>query len=213
VSRFSAVESISRDHHTADFDCVSDPQTQWLQRHALQAHLSDAARVYVVSGIGTDRVVGYYALAAGSVAHDSVPPRIIKGLGRYPIPVVLLTRLGVDRTEQGRGLGSALVRDAFLQTASIADKLGVRALLIHAETPEAAEFYRRIDPGFEPSPTDPLHLILLMKDLRAAIVVAARGLLRDGPRDEPTSDEARRRTRHEEAPASARLNAVSGSGS
>lgn len=75
----------------------------------------------------------------------------------------------VDIGEQGRGLGSALVRDALLQTAAIADRVGVRALLIHAETPEAAELYRGIDPGFEPSPTDPLHLVLLMKDLRAAI--------------------------------------------
>lgn len=172
MRRFSPVEPISRDHDTAGFDCGSDAQTQWLQRHALQAHLSDAGRVYVVCRVGTTKVVGYYALAAGSVAHDSVTPRVTKGLGRYPIPVILLTRLGVDRAEQGRGLGSALVRDAFLQTASIADRLGVRALLIHAETPEAADFYRRIDPGFESSPTDPMHLILLMKDLRVAILAA-----------------------------------------
>lgn len=173
MRRFSPVESISRDHDTAGFDCGSDAQTRWLRGHALQAHLSDAARVYVVCRVGTNQVVGYYALAAGSVAHDGVSPRITKGLGRYPIPVVLLTRLGVDRSEQGRGLGSALVRDAFLQTASIADRAGVRALLIQVETPEAADFYHRIDPGFEPSPTDPLHLILLMKDLRAAIRAAA----------------------------------------
>jgi GNAT superfamily N-acetyltransferase len=86
--------------------------------------------------------------------------------------VVLLTRLGVDVGEQGKGLGSALVRDALLQTAAIADRVGVRALLIHAETPEAADFYRGIDSGFEPSPTNPLHLLLLMKDLRAAIRAA-----------------------------------------
>ena len=169
MSQYGRVESLSRDHETAGFDCGSEAQTKWLRRHALQAHQSDTARVYVVCGTGTKRVVGYYALAAGSVAHDGVPPRTIKGLGRYPIPVILLTRLGVDVGEQGRGLGSALVRDALLQTAAIADRVGVRALLIHAETPEAAEFYRRIDPGFEPSPTNPLHLVLLMKDLRAAI--------------------------------------------
>ena len=169
MSHYGRVESLSRDHETAGFDCGSGAQTTWLRRHALQAHQSDTARVYVVCGTGTRRVVGYYALTAGSVAHDGVPPRTIKGLGRYPIPVILLTRLGVDVAEQGRGLGSALVRDALLQTAAIADRVGVRALLIHAETPEAAEFYRRIDPGFEPSPTDPLHLVLLMKDLRAVI--------------------------------------------
>lgn len=173
MSRFGPVEPLSRDHETAEFDCGSEAQTSWLRRHALQANQSDTAKIYVVCRAGTRDVVGYYALAAGSVGHDAVPPRVAKGLGRYPIPVVLLTRLGVDVGEQGRGLGTALVRDALLQTASIADRVGVRALLIHAETPEAARFYGRIDPGFEPSPTDPLHLVLLMKDLRAAIREAA----------------------------------------
>lgn len=169
MSRYGQVETLSSEHETAEFDCGSEAQTSWLRRHAVQASQSDTAKVYVVCRAGTRRVVGYYALAAGSVSHDSAPPRITRGLGRYPVPVILLTRLGVDTEEQGRGLGSALVRDALLQTASIAEKVGVRALLIHAETAEAAELYRRISPGFEPSPTDPLHLILLMKDLRAAI--------------------------------------------
>lgn len=169
MTRFGRVEPISRDHETDAFDCASDAQTTWLRRHALQAHRSDTAKVYVVCRSGTRIVVGYYALAAGSVGHEDAPPRIAKGIGRYPVPVVILTRLGVDRGEQGKGLGSALVRDAFLQTASIAEQVGVRALLIHAETPEAKAFYQRIDPGFEASPTDPLHLVLLMKDLRAAI--------------------------------------------
>jgi GNAT superfamily N-acetyltransferase len=118
-------------------------------------------------------VVGYYALVAGSVHHAEAPPRLTKGAGPYPIPVIVLTRLGVDIEQQGRGLGSALVRDALLQVAAIADRVGVRALVIHAETPEAAAFYERLDPGFEPSPTDPLHVVLLMKDLRRAIRDAA----------------------------------------
>ena len=121
----------------------------------------------------TRRVVGYYALAAGSIQHAEAPPRLTKGVGRYPVPVVILARLGVDLEEQGRGLGSALVRDAFFQTAAIAERVGVRALLIHAETPDVAAFYQRIDPGFEPSPTDPLHVVLLIKDLRRAIREAA----------------------------------------
>lgn len=173
MSRYGPLEPLSRDHETTAFDCGSDAQTTWLRRHGLQAHQSDTAKVYVVCFAQTRQVVGYYALTAGSVAHDRVPPRIVKGLGRYPIPVILLTRLGVDIEEQGRGLGSALVRDAFLQTAAVADRVGVRALLIHAETPEAAAFYLRIDAGFAPSPTDPLHLVLLLKDLRGAIREAA----------------------------------------
>ena len=173
MSRYGRVEPLSTDHQTAEFDCGSEAQTTWLRRHALQASQSDTSKVYVACRAGTRHVVGYYALAAGSVGHDNVPPRVTRGLGRHPIPVVLLTRLGVAIEEQGRGLGSALVRDALLQTASIAERVGVRALLIHAETPEAAEFYRRLDPAFLPSPTDALHLMLLMKDLRTAIREAA----------------------------------------
>lgn len=136
------------------------------------AHKSDTCKVYVVCRRGTRVVVGFYALAAGSIAHEAAPPRVLKGVGRYPVPVVILTRLGVELGEQGRGLGLELVRDAFLQSASIAARVGVRALLIHCETPEARAFYERIDSAFEPSPTDPLHLLLLIKDLRGAIAAA-----------------------------------------
>ena len=109
---FERPEVLTADHDVALFDCGSDAQTTWLRQHALQAQRSDAARVYVVCAAGSRRVVGYYALAAGSIAHDSAAPRITKGLGRYPVPVVVLTRLGVDLAEQGRGLGQSLVRDA-----------------------------------------------------------------------------------------------------
>jgi GNAT superfamily N-acetyltransferase len=169
VTRYGRIESIAQDHDTRSFDCGSEEQTSWLVGHALQAHRSDTARVYVVCLEGTRSVVGYYALAAGSIEHRAAPPRLTKGVGRYPVPVVILTRLGVDMGEQGRGLGSALVQDALFQVAAIAERVGVRALLIHAETSEAAAFYRRIDPGFETSPTDPLHVVLLIKDLRRAI--------------------------------------------
>jgi ribosomal protein S18 acetylase RimI-like enzyme len=173
VTRYGQIEPLTAEHELSDFDCGSDAQTDWLRRRALQAQASDTSKVYVVCRSGSNSVVAYYALAAGSISHDAAPPRVTKGLGRYPVPVVLLTRLGVDTSEQGRGLGSALVRDALLQTASIAERVGVRALLVHAETPAAAGFYERLGIGFERSPTDDLHLILLTKDLRPAIRAAA----------------------------------------
>ena len=173
MTRYGRVQPLTADHELESFDCGSQEQTSWLRRHARQGHQSDTAKVYVVCRRDDRRVIGYYALAAGSLAHDAVPPRITKGIGRYPVPVVILTRLGVDNSEQGRGLGSALVRDALLQTASIAERFGVRALLVHAESGRAAAFYVRLGIGFESSPTDPLHLVLLMKDLRQAIRDAA----------------------------------------
>jgi len=184
VTRYGRVELLTVDHDVSAFDCGSEAQTTWLRRHALQAHRADTAKVYVICRGGTNYVVGYYALAAGSVSHEHAPPRLTKGIGRYPIPVIILTRLGVDVREQGRGLGSELVRDALLQSVSIAGRVGVRALVIHAETSDAATFYRRISSAFEASPTDPLHLVLLVKDLRQTIsdavdLAAARRALAD----------------------------------
>ena len=171
---FAPPELIAADHEVEGFDCGSEAQTTWLRRYALQASNSDTAKVYVVCRPGSRMVAGYYALSAGAILHEDAPERLTKGIGRHSIPVVILTRLGVDRSEQGAGLGSALVADALLQVASIAGRIGVRALLIHAETPEAAAFYRRLTPAIQDSPTDPLHLVLLMKDLRASLREGAK---------------------------------------
>ena len=134
----------------------------------MQAQSAGTSRVYVTTAPGSPTVLGYYALAAGAVEPADTSGRLRKGIGRHPIPVVLLTRLGVDVRAQGIGLGAALVRDALLRVAAAADVIGVRALLIHAESDRARAFYEHIA-EFEPSPTDPLHLILLMKDLRRAL--------------------------------------------
>lgn len=112
------------------------------------------------------RVVGYYALTLGAVEHDEVPSAIAKGMPRHNIPVVVLARLGVDRTVQRRGLGRWLLADAISRTLVVAENAGTRALLVHA-LPEAVDFYRRW--GFEPSPTDERHLYLLVTDMRRTI--------------------------------------------
>jgi GNAT superfamily N-acetyltransferase len=168
VSRYSAVEPITADHQTEKFDCGSTAQTEWLRKHALQAHQAGTSRVFAVCRTHTRRVVGYHALAAGSVERESTPERVRRGTGQHPIPVILLTRLGVDLAEQGHRLGRALVKDALQRAAAAGHEIGVRALLIHAESGEARDFYLHLA-EFEPSPTDPLHLFLLMKDLRASI--------------------------------------------
>jgi ribosomal protein S18 acetylase RimI-like enzyme len=168
--RFGPVEPLNKAHVLDGFDCGSAPQTTWLTAHALQAHQSGSSRVYVVTDTEDkrQRVVGFYALAAGSVAPAQVPQRLTRGAGRYHQPVVILTRLGVDLYVQGAGLGRALVVDALRRVAAAAEVVGVRALLIHCENEAARDFYRRLA-KFDASPTDPMHLFLLMKDLRKAI--------------------------------------------
>lgn len=126
------------------------------------------SRVFVVRRTSDDRVVGYYALTTGSVLKSNAPPRMTKGTGNYDIPVIILTRLGVDLTEQGRGLGRALVVDAFRRVDQVSQEVGVRALLIHAENEEARSFYLALA-QFEDSPVDDLQLMLLTKDLRRSL--------------------------------------------
>jgi GNAT superfamily N-acetyltransferase len=113
------------------------------------------------------RVTGYYSLAVGAVAWDEAPPRTAKGLARHPIPVMILARLAVDRAEQKAGLGRALLKDSLLRTAHAADIAGVRAFVVHAKDEQARRWYEQFD--FDPSPSDPLHLFLVMKDLKRPI--------------------------------------------
>ena len=151
-------------HDVSAFDCGSDAQTTWLRRVARTAEAFRTAVVYVVTLEGEDRVVGYYALAAASVARADAPSPLLKSAGRSPIPVILLARVGVDLGVQGHGLCAALVKDAMLRVHQAAEPVGARALLIHAESETARAFYVHLA-EFEPSPTDPLHLVLLMTDI------------------------------------------------
>ena len=113
-------------------------------------------------------MVGYYALAAASVFPADATERLLKGQPRErPVPVVLLARLAVDKEHQGRGLGQSLLRDALLRVGIAAESIGVRALIVHALNEPARAWYMGF--GFQESPTDPMHLILLMKDLRALL--------------------------------------------
>lgn len=165
---YGDIEQLTADHDVSEFECGSDAQTLWLRRHAFAAHQAGTSRVRVVRRLSDDAVVAYYALASGAVLHENAPDRVKKGAGQYPIPVVLLTRLGVDLSEQRQGLGKALVVDALRRVEAASNEVGIRALLIHAESEQAKSFYLRLA-EFEESQTDPMHLLLLMKDLRRAV--------------------------------------------
>lgn len=168
MTRYGALERLTPEHDTSGFDSGSEAQTNWLRRHALQAQAAETAAVYVVCTASSRLVVAYFALAAGSVEPSDAPARITRGTGRYPVPVILLARLGVHHSEQGHGLGRALLKEVLLRASQAADTVGARALLIHAESAATRSFYLHLA-EFEPSPTDALHLFLLMKDLRATI--------------------------------------------
>lgn len=156
--------------HTLDrFECRSVEQTEWLRSHARTSTSTRTTRVLVVTPAGSDAVVAYYAWCMASVSVAEVPPRMRKGAGRYPQPVALLARLGVDAGHEGGGLGAGLLQDVIARTLALGEEIGCRGLLVHAETTEARDFYRNLVPEFETSPTDDLHLFLLMKDIRRTL--------------------------------------------
>jgi GNAT superfamily N-acetyltransferase len=165
--RFSDPELLAR-QPTEGFRCGRPALDTWLIEHAQAATGAGSARTYVVGDREQDdRVVGYFALNAGGAEPASAPPRVRAGMPRHPIPVVLLARLAVDVSVQGHGLGAFLLADAMRRSMAAAEAIGVRALLVHAKDEAARAFYERF--GFVASPTDPLHLMLLMKDLRASL--------------------------------------------
>jgi predicted N-acetyltransferase YhbS len=169
---YSRPEPLDKRHVRHEFACGEPALDEWLKRHAAASQASDTARVFV-STDEHDTIVGYYALAGGSIEPEDATVRLAKGQpGHRPIPVVILARLAVDQRHQGAGLGSSLLRDAMEQSMAAADRLGLRAMVVHAMTESARDWYKGY--GFEESPTDSLHLILLMKDLRKA-VTAAKG--------------------------------------
>lgn len=112
-------------------------------------------------------VVGFYSLAVGNVEPSHAAPRVAKGIPQHPLPVMILARLAVDLRHQGAGLGKGLLKDALLRTAQAADIAGIRALLVHAKDESARQWYLNWE--FEASPSDPFHLFLLMKDIKAMV--------------------------------------------
>lgn len=149
-------------HRLDGFDCGTPSLNDWLIRHALQAQGSGSARTFVACD--GERVAGFFSLTVGQVDTPDAPDRFRKGMGRYPLPVVILARLAVDRRDQGRGIGTGLLKDAIRRTMLIADQAGIRALLAHPIDEMAARFYGRF--GFETSPLRERQLLLLLKDAR-----------------------------------------------
>ena len=160
------VEKLCPDHAIEGFDCGREELNRYLVRYAWTNQQAGAAQTYV--GLVGHAVVGYHTLAVGQVSREEAPERLTKGLARHPVPIMLLARLATDRRWRGQGIGKALLRDALQRTVQAADIAGIRAFAVHAKDDEARRFYEQFD--FIPSPTDPMHLFVLLKDVRRIIL-------------------------------------------
>lgn len=164
---YGPVRKLAAGDNVDAFDCGHAELNQFLQRFALTSQQAGSAQTYV--SCRQARVAGFYSLAVGSAEPANVAPRVIKGMPPHPVRVtflaMILARLAVDLEHQGVGFGQALLKDALLRTAQAADIAGIRALVVHAKDDAARRWYLNWE--FEPSPTHPFHLFLLLKDLKA----------------------------------------------
>jgi GNAT superfamily N-acetyltransferase len=163
VPRYEPIRKLEPDDNVAAFNCGHPALNQFIQRFALVNQKANSAQTYVCCESGTSTVAGFYSLVVGSVEPSAAASRVVKGLARHPVPVLVLARLAVDLNHQSAGVGRALLKDALLRTVQAAEIAGIRAMLVHAKDDAARTWY--LNWGFEPSPTDPYHLFLLIKDL------------------------------------------------
>jgi GNAT superfamily N-acetyltransferase len=159
------IERLRREHSVDGFSCGQAELDQFLLRYAFTSQQANASRTYL--GVTGTEVVGFYSLVVGQVAYADAPERLTKGLARHPVPIMLLARLAVSTGWQGRGIGAGLLKDAMRRTLHAAEIGGIRAFAVHAKDEAARRFYEHFD--FVVSPTDALHLFLLIKDLRRII--------------------------------------------
>ena len=159
------IEKLQRGHDLDTFDCGRETLNRFLKRYAFQSQHAGASQTYIA--LADEEDAGYYTLVVGQVEHSDAPAPLSKGLARHPVPIMLLARLAVATSWQGKGLGRGLLKDAMLRTLQAADIAGIRAFAVHAKDDEARSFYERFD--FTASPSDPYHLFRLLKDIRAAM--------------------------------------------
>jgi GNAT superfamily N-acetyltransferase len=165
LTALTSPEPLASHHIVKDFQCGEPMLDEWLKRRALPNQASGASRTFVIHDLR--RVVGYYALAAGSVARVDAPRTLRRNMPE-PIPVVVLGRLAIDSRSQRRGLGAALLQDALLRCHGAADDVGIAGVLVHALSDNARAFYEQA--GFLPSPIHPLTLVLPIGAVHRALV-------------------------------------------
>jgi len=167
--RLFAPELLTTLHELHAFDSGEPSLNDWLKQRALRNQANNASRTFVVC-TERHRVVGYYALAASAVVNAQAPGHFRRSMPD-PIPVVVLGRLAVDLSQQGKGLGRALMQDAARRVINAADTIGIRGMLVHALSEKARAFYEKL--GFNPSPLNPLTLMISLGDLRASLTASA----------------------------------------
>jgi GNAT superfamily N-acetyltransferase len=159
------LERLESHHPLGTFDSGHGELDGWLRRHGLAAQQMDSARTFLLTEGG--RIIGYFSLTMGSVRREEAPRRLVRGMPGYPVGMVLLARLAVDRSEQGKGRGALLLAEALRKAVAAGEAAAARLVVVDAIDEQAASFYQRH--GFIPTPDHPLRLYRRMSDIRASL--------------------------------------------
>ena len=165
MGEITAPERLTPAHDLSQFKSREPQLDNWLRQKALANESSGACRTYVVRE--GNRVVGFYSLATGAVAHTETTGKIRRNMPD-PVPVMILGRMAVDEGYERKGIGKGLLRDAVLRTLAASELVGVRAILIHAKSEDAKRFYVE-NGGVSESPVDPMTLLVTLADAKAAL--------------------------------------------
>jgi predicted N-acetyltransferase YhbS len=165
MNRGLRIEKLARHHAVEEFGCGKEPLNRFLIRYALQNQQAGASQSYVA--VAGSEVIGYYSLVFATVAYEHAPERLQKGVARHPVPLMMLARLAVASSWMGKRIGSGLLKDALVRTLQAAEIAGLRGFAVHAKDEDARRFYEHFN--FIPSQSDPMHLILPLKDVRALL--------------------------------------------
>lgn len=149
---------LSKQHNRQDFDCGDRQLNEFLQRYARQSHEKQTVKTYVVTEVGSEKIIGFYSITISTLTYDSLPKSLQKGLGRYAVPTYLLARLAVDKAYQGQGIGGTLLVKALARCKRVAEEVGGIGLLIEAKNEAVADWYQLF--GAMPLPDQPLTLII-----------------------------------------------------
>ena len=155
---------IAADHELDDFDSGEPSLDEWLKKRALKSHASGASRCFVLCN--HKQVIGYYSLSAGAISHESAPKSMRRNMPD-PLPVLLLGRLAIDCHYHNQGLGSALLRDAMIRAVTVAGDAGIFAILVHALSEQAKQFY--LSRGFVQSPVQAMTLMMTLETVRSIL--------------------------------------------
>jgi ribosomal protein S18 acetylase RimI-like enzyme len=152
------IEPLGSHHDRAAFSCGEPALDAYLQRQASQDIRRRVTQVFVAIGNAPEKITGYYSLSAASFEKEALPPALAKRLPRYPVPAAVLGRLAIDRGQQGRGLGEALLLDAIRRVIRASTTIAMYAIIVDAKNERAQAFYARY--GFRSFAGEPRRLFL-----------------------------------------------------